>query len=578
MWFIRDPGRLERERAAISALMAEAEWLQDVDWRLTPEMLLKLDFALVVGDQRFTLRMTYPKFFPFTPPEVAPVGHDHRLSAHQYGDATGNLCLQHRPDNWLASITGADMIRSAHELLASENPAEGLVTQVESEHRLTVGQEFRWKTSRLLVPSDIGSLLEGLAMLAGTKAEIRWTYHSNSSLAFIEKVALADGSDWKPHNFPKFGKIYRGVMVRLSPEEYRTVVGDTEGKLATAVRDQIADALSLSEYADKEFVLVTDGGQVTLIWQFFADKAEMRFFEPLKIDSDGIDRLPSSYETLASKKVAIVGCGSAGSKIAASLARDGVGFFLLVDDDLYLRDNQVRNDLDWRNVGEHKVDGVSRRIRAINPGAKVELSRVRITGQESAASAASVLERVAACDLIVDATADPNVFNLLAAVSITAKKSMVWLEVFAGGIGGLVARHRHGADETPQIMRNAYNNWCRSQAVPWVGAAGGDYAAQDVGRAAVLVADDADVSVIAAHAARMAVDVLVDGSTFPHSMYVVSLRAGWIFEQPFEAHPIDAEKTVDQPAAEADPGEREQGVKFLVEELLAKVEDEAAPS
>ena len=440
-----------------------------------------------------------------------------------------------------------------------------------------MGQEFRWKKSRLLIPSDIGSLLDSLAPEAGVRAEIRWIYHSNSSLAFIEKVALPDGSEWKPHDFPKLGRIYRGFMTRVSAAEYRAIVDDAEGALAADRRDRIAAEMSLADYADKEFILVTDGAQVILIWQFLASKPGMHFFEPLNIDGNGVARLPAAYGTLAGKKVAIVGCGSAGSKIAASLARGGVGSFFLVDDDLYLRDNQVRNDLDWRNVGEHKVDGVSRRIRSINPGAKVEVSRIRVSGQESAASAASALERVAACDLIVDATADPNAFNLLASVSVTAKKPMVWLEVFAGGIGGLVARHLPGVDETPQVMRNAYNNWCRNQAVPWVGAAQGDYAAQEVD-GPVLVADDADVSVIAAHAARMAADALVAGGGFPHSMYVVSLRAGWIFDQPFEAHPIDAEKAAEEPEAEVDPTEREQGVKFLLEEIFAKVEDETTAS
>ena len=46
---------------------------------------------------------------------------------------------------------------------------------------------------------------------------------------------------------------------------------------------------------------------------------------------------------------------------------------------------------------------------------------------------------------------------------------MVWLEVFAGGIGGFVARHLPDVDVKPQIMRNAYNAWGRSQAVPWTG-------------------------------------------------------------------------------------------------------------
>lgn len=573
MWFIRDPARLERERAAVAVLLDAADWLQEVDWGLTQEMLLKLDFAIVVGDRRFTLQMIYPKLFPFTPPEVAPVGHHQRLSGHQYGDATGNLCLQHRPDNWLPSITGADMIRSAHSLLASEQPADGPVREVQSDHRLTVGQEFRWKTSRLLVPSDIASLLCRFGDGTRARAEIRWIYHSNSSLAFIKRIAFADDTEWLPANFPKLGRVYRGVMTRVSPEDYKALVDNVDGGLAANLRDSVADGLALVEYADKEFVLVTDGARVMLMWQFLANKQEMRLFEPLMIDGGGRLRLPSGYEAMAGKRVAIIGCGSAGSKIAVSLARGGIGAFLLVDDDLYLRDNQVRNDLDWRNVGEHKVDGVSRRIRAINPSATVDVRRIRLTGQESAASAASALDRVAACDLIVDATADPNAFNLVASVATTAKKPMVWLEVFAGGIGGLVARHRPGIDETPQIMRNAYNNWCRNQAVPWVGVAADDYAAAQP-EEPVLVADDADVSVIAAHAARMAADALIAGAGFPHSMYVVSLRAGWIFDQPFEAYPIDAEKSPGVLEIEADPTEKAQGIKFLIEGIFGKVDDE----
>jgi sulfur-carrier protein adenylyltransferase/sulfurtransferase len=577
MWFFGDPARLQRERAAVADLMSDADWLQDVDWGLTTEARIKLDFAIVVGEQRFSLRMTYPKLFPFTPPEVAPVGHDRRLSAHQYGDATGNLCLQHRPDNWLPTITGADMIRSAFNLLSAESPAEGPARQVPSDHRLTAGQEFRWKSARLLIPRDIGQLLSSLDEGAPAQAEVRWTYHSHSSVAAIKKVVLADGTEWEPSNFPKTGTVYRGIAARVSAAEYRAIVEDSEGTLAAILRDKVAGEMSLVEYADKEFIIVTDGEGIILVWQLLPQKPDMTVFEPLRIDDEGPSRLPAGYDALAGKKVAIIGCGSAGSKIAASLARDGVGAFLLIDDDLYLRDNLVRNDLDWRNVGVHKVDGVTRRIRAVNPGAKVEVRRIRLTGQESAASAASALDQVAACDLIVDATAEPNVFNLLASVSMTAKKPMVWLEVFAGGIGGMVARHLAGIDETPQVMRNAYNNWCRSRAVPWIGAAAGAYAV-NVGNGPVLVADDADVSVIAAHAARMASDALTAGGGFPHSMYVVSLRAGWIFDEPFEAYPIDAEKPAETPETEIDPEEREQGVKFLIEDILSKVGDETAAS
>jgi hypothetical protein len=412
----------------------------------------------------------------------------------------------------------------------------------------------------------IGQLVEGV----GALAEVRLRRHSQCMTAAIDKVWLPD-REWRPTNFPKIGVVYKGVLVRLTATDYQAIVDDP--KVATAWRDRVAADLALAEYAEKEFLVATDGERVTLAWQLSSDKEDIAFFAPLHIDGDSA-RLPAGYHALASKKVAIVGCGSAGSKIAVSLARSGVGSFLLVDDDLFLRDNFVRHDLDWRNVGEHKADGVARRIRAIDPGADITIRRLKLSGQESAASAASALEQIAGCGLIVDATADPHAFNLLASVCVTSKKPMVWLEVFAGGIGGFVARHLPAVDAKPQIMRNVYNNWCRSQAVPWTDGAAGAYAAQP-GEGPVLVADDADVAVVAAHATRMAVDALIDGQGFPHSMYVISLRAGWMFDQPLEAYPIDAQAPAEEPDPEADPEEKKQGLQFLVDELLSKVDDEA---
>jgi hypothetical protein len=116
---------------------------------------------------------------------------------------------------------------------------------------------------------------------------------------------------------------------------------------------------------------------VTIAWQLYADKPDMVFAVAVDIDVGG-RRLPAGYDVVASKKVAIVGCGSAGSKIAVSLARSGVTGFVLVDDDLFLRDNFVRHDLDWRSVGEHKADGVARRIRYIAPNADIVIRRVKL--------------------------------------------------------------------------------------------------------------------------------------------------------------------------------------------------------
>jgi hypothetical protein len=57
-------------------------------------------------------------------------------------------------------------------------------------------------------------------------------------------------------------------------------------------------------------------------------------------------RLDAPHEQLKEKGVALIGCGSLGSKVGSMLARSGVGRFVLVDDDVLLPDNLIRNDLD----------------------------------------------------------------------------------------------------------------------------------------------------------------------------------------------------------------------------------------
>lgn len=58
-----------------------------------------------------------------------------------------------------------------------------------------------------------------------------------------------------------------------------------------------------------------------------------------------------------------------------------------------------------------------------------------------------------------------------------------------------------------------------------------------------MVADDADVSVVAAHLARLALDALLaaEESDYPFSAYVIGLRAEWIFTGPFQTFPIFAQ-------------------------------------
>jgi sulfur-carrier protein adenylyltransferase/sulfurtransferase len=119
---------------------------------------------------------------------------------------------------------------------------------------------------------------------------------------------------------------------------------------------------------------------------------------------------------------------------------------------------------------------------------------------------------------------------------------MIWIEVFGGGIGGLVARSRPGVDPTPQEMSGVYLQYCSSNPDGMPQATGADYAAENEDHE-VVVASDADVGVIADHAARLVPDCLMapEQSRFPHSMYLIGLAKGWVFDEPFATIPLSME-------------------------------------
>ena len=100
-----------------------------------------------------------------------------------------------------------------------------------------------------------------------------------------------------------------------------------------------------------------------------------------------------------------------GSKVAISLARMGVRKFYLIDHDVLLPENLQRHALDWQGVIQHKVDAMMTAIDRIAPGSQVEVCRLQIMGQESSASVSGALSRLAKCDLLIDATANPRVFK-----------------------------------------------------------------------------------------------------------------------------------------------------------------------
>jgi hypothetical protein len=149
---------------------------------------------------------------------------------------------------------------------------------------------------------------------------------------------------------------------------------------------------------------------------------------------------------------------------------------------------------------------------------------------------------------------------------------LIWGEVLAGGIGGIVARVRPGFEPEPQRARNQIIAWCDQQGIPAPVAGSENPYAANIGDRPPLIADDAEVTIIAGHLSRIVIDALLgEESDFPAPAYAIGLRKAWIFSQPFDTHPIKL-SGAEPWQAEQDEASADETMAFL-RELLPSLSD-----
>jgi molybdopterin/thiamine biosynthesis adenylyltransferase len=545
-WVIDNPSRFLSERESIEKLGQEG-WLTGVRWRIGTPFRVEVDFTLVIGEKLYDLQLTYPNLFPDTPAFIHPRNASHRLSGHQYGES-GSLCLEYRPDNWDASITGAELIRSAHRLLTSEGNGG---PPVPFAHHLTLGQNFAGQPYRFLVTPELLQELKAAPESRRFAAQSRTIFHGSEQVTFVSHIQESDGTLQPFSGLPNDKDAYEPMFtvsgeVRIFhvPETERTTVIGSLEKLAEVVRmpPSLREIFQGSDHEARKnetrFVLLHfEGANVIRAFAIRDRQPPILFEYTVMMPEKTSERLPTEHKQLEKYSVAIIGLGSIGSKVAVSLARSGLRQFLLVDDDLFLTGNLRRNELSWMSIGIHKNKGVRELMNLVAPGCQIEDVTHRITGQESSKTASAVLDAIGKCDLLIDATADPSVFVLLAALARRNKKPICWAELFAGGVGGMIARARPNFDPNPLAVRNAITAHLNTQQpAPYQNAV--SYDADDI---RPLIAYDSDVGQIASSLTRFAIDTLLRKADtyFPYQAYLIGLRKEWIFLQPFDVHPIE---------------------------------------
>lgn len=571
MWWVQDPVRLKQEAAAVEALRDSSPWLAAATPRPLKGFKFGFTFDVTVAGVSYPFLLTYPALFPAAPPQVIPRD-GRRLSGHQYGDG-GELCLEYRADNWDPAVTGAMMMESTYRLLAAENPGSDQRAVAPSAHQTSVGQELRGQTFRFLLTRSLLDVVGAMPYPSVHQGFVReaqppkklWT-------AYVARLGSDANPDWTEDTLPVPGEAGAACLL-LRVDSFAGLPDKPDhAALERAIQDIGNAPPEFFDNSSGRFVIIATALSARAFYSYpKGGERHIITYHTVDFSDELGGRLPPSYESLRSKKVGLVGCGSLGSKIAASLARSGVGAFVVVDDDILKPGNLARHELDGNSLGAHKAEALEARLLALSPGVKVQAFRVIMGGQESSGSTAMVLDELATCDVVIDATADAQAFNFVAAAARSGLHPMVWAEVYAGGIGGFVARVRPEKEPPPHAARLQYLAWCREQGVPWHGD-DRDYGARGVGDRP-LVADDADVAVIAVHTSRLIIDTLIGPSTsaFPHSAYVIGLAAAWIFTAPFDTRPIDF--TPEGPWSTITPEKTGEALDFMLG-LLKQAEDE----
>ncbi|MBX3198267.1 MAG: ThiF family adenylyltransferase [Labilithrix sp.] len=547
IWFVSDMQRFRREQEAIRELEREAAaWLVGVGWSIENAHLL-YRFELNVSGEPISLTLRYGHGFPSVPPSIFP-DPPRALSGHQYNN--GDLCLEYGPDTWVPNLTGADLVRSAHGLLTTEGTAPGSpAAAVPSRHELTMGQVARSENTRFLLTVPLQAFLEQAPRSVVGTGSFRFLYNDVTAVFLLASVDGLTADAWSdpelPSSLTKKRLLEDGAVVTIPTGLGLPLIPD-RAALDRFLRDVGLAALD----QEVDTVVIHCDTETRLLW-FHEGKS----LSVLTLRARPGQRLASEHAQLNSKKVGIVGCGSLGSKLAVMLARAGVDKFVLIDDDVFFPENIVRHELAWSDVGQHKAEALAKRIELVAPSAKSTVRKQRVGGQESNSVADSTVGLLQDCDLIVDASAEPTVFNVLSGAAGSSAKPLLWAEVFAGGIGGLIARSRPGIDPPPQDMRASVNAWCAAQGVAPPRPTGGYGAESEQG---TWLADDTDVTVIAAHAARFAVDLLLERtpSVYADSCYLLGLTQAWVFQAPFDTIPIgfgELQASPSPPFVESDP-------------------------
>lgn len=189
---------------------------------------------------------------------------------------------------------------------------------------------------------------------------------------------------------------------------------------------------------------------------------------------------------LACRSVAVIGVGAVGSHLALNLHRAGVGRLTLSDHDDLRPGNMARHAADPAYVGWKKADAMARTLQGQGQVAKPMKEILTSLDQARAF--------VSRHDLVVDATADDTVANLLAIAAQEAGKAVMCTYLA-----------NQGRSKVVEVVTSPTDGWAKVTAMEPIGVDGYESGCGDPVSPTPLY----EVQGVAAMAARNAIELLL---------------------------------------------------------------------
>ncbi|WP_348610931.1 ThiF family adenylyltransferase [Nocardioides sp. 31GB23] len=496
------------------------------------------------------MTVRFPQTYPHFPAEVYDP--DNTTGATRHRDpVTGLLCLAHQRDHHPERLLVDVMTQQLPKLLATERP--GANHAALEDAAVGYGLNADQHPATVVVPDvpipahlDAGAvevrypheLLRQGRVAAGVVTHI-WGENfdaPHTSASIRTDFPVVEVGRWMRD--PDYqlgqsaGEVWQRIQDQLPPLEvtHERHEGRPEGREDTRAFETIGLLVPATETTYRtlgdSWVFLR---RFTLTLEPGSDPTEVRWLaNAAHLNTDAVRQRTPVAASLADRVVVVVGCGAIGHQIAIDLARTGVGTLVLIDGDTVDPTTASRQHAPLLGAGHPKASELALTITGSNPACDVRTWPLRVQSlwehhsEDLRDTALVTRAAISGADLIIDATADPNVTSFLGAIRYNHGLPFLAVAGTAGIWGGWVASF-NPARGTGCVECLAHHRSDPASPVPVPPADPAGWVNPPRCSEPTFTGTNPDVATIAHHASRVALHDLT-GTTLGGDYYVASLR------------------------------------------------------